>query len=77
MRIAHLVPEGSPLVISPVLVLIERISHLMRPFTLSIRLAANMMAGHLIMGLLSSIRLLGGFSFSISVILQIVLLVLE
>nr|YP_009679474.1 ATP synthase F0 subunit 6 [Harpactocrates apennicola]QDP17921.1 ATP synthase F0 subunit 6 [Harpactocrates apennicola] len=73
----HLVPEGSPLLLAPVLVLIELISHLIRPFTLSIRLAANMMAGHLIMGLLSSISLVQGSSFVISVFMQMTLYLLE
>lgn len=36
----------SPLM--PILVLIEIISHLVRPFSLSVRLAANMTAGHLV-----------------------------
>nr|AUJ21336.1 ATP synthase F0 subunit 6 [Tetragnatha cf. tincochacae DDC-2018] len=74
---AHLVPEGSPLGLAPFMVLIESISHLMRPFTLSIRLAANMMAGHLIISLLSSISLLNFYSFSISVFFQTILLILE
>nr|QDP17856.1 ATP synthase F0 subunit 6 [Parachtes riberai] len=74
---AHLVPEGSPVVLVPLLVLIELISHMIRPFTLSIRLAANMMAGHLIMGLLSSISLFSKMSFIISVVLQMILFVLE
>nr|AUJ21373.1 ATP synthase F0 subunit 6 [Tetragnatha versicolor] len=74
---AHLVPEGSPLVLAPFMVLIESISHLMRPFTLSIRLAANMMAGHLIISLISSISLINFYSFSVSVFFQSVLLILE
>lgn len=74
---AHLVPEGSPLILSPFIVIIERIRHLIRPFTLSIRLAANIMAGHLIIGLLSSIRIVGAFGFVSSLILQDILLVLE
>nr|YP_009072493.1 ATP synthase F0 subunit 6 [Oxyopes sertatus]AIP86897.1 ATP synthase F0 subunit 6 [Oxyopes sertatus] len=74
---AHLVPEGSPMVLAPLMVLIESISHLIRPFTLSIRLAANMMAGHLIMGLLSSISMISVFGFTSSLILQNILLVLE
>nr|YP_009305885.1 ATP synthase F0 subunit 6 [Dolomedes angustivirgatus]ANW36383.1 ATP synthase F0 subunit 6 [Dolomedes angustivirgatus] len=74
---AHLVPEGSPFFLSPLMVLIESVSHLIRPFTLSIRLAANMMAGHLIIGLLSSISLISVMGFFSSLLLQNVLFVLE
>lgn len=76
-RCAHLVPEGSPIFLSPLIVLIERISHLIRPFTLSIRLAANIIAGHLIIGLLSRISIINYFSFFSSFILQNILLILE
>nr|YP_010406820.1 ATP synthase F0 subunit 6 [Pardosa pusiola]URC16621.1 ATP synthase F0 subunit 6 [Pardosa pusiola] len=74
---AHLVPEGSPFLLSPLMVMIESVSHLIRPFTLSIRLAANMMAGHLIIGLLSSISMIGVFGFFSSLLLQNMLFVLE
>nr|AIT76175.1 ATP synthase F0 subunit 6 [Pirata subpiraticus] len=74
---AHLVPEGSPFLLSPLMVLIESVSHLIRPFTLSIRLAANMMAGHLIIGLLSSISMIGVLGFFSSLLLQNMLFVLE
>lgn len=76
-RAAHLVPNGSPIVLAPLMVLIERVSHLIRPFTLSIRLAANMIAGHLIIGLLSRIRMINLFGFSVSIIFQRILLILE
>nr|YP_007474898.1 ATP synthase F0 subunit 6 [Pholcus phalangioides]AFC77886.1 ATP synthase F0 subunit 6 [Pholcus phalangioides] len=74
---AHLVPAGSPLGLSFLLVLIESISHLIRPLTLSIRLAANMMAGHLIIGLISSISKVSFISGVLSVFMQTVMLVLE
>lgn len=74
---AHLVPIGAPIVIAPLIVLIERVSHIIRPFTLSIRLAANIIAGHLIIGLLSRIRTSRLFGLANSYILQRILLVLE
>jgi F-type H+-transporting ATPase subunit a len=40
------VPPGVPLALAPLLVPIEIISYLSRPVSLSVRLAANMMAGH-------------------------------
>lgn len=43
---AHFIPEGLPKWIAPIVFLIELISFLSRPISLSIRLAANMMAGH-------------------------------
>lgn len=51
----HLLPISTPLILSPFIVLIELISLIIRPFTLSIRLTANMIAGHLLITLLSSI----------------------
>lgn len=43
---AHFIPEGLPIVIIPLIFAIELVSFLSRPVSLSIRLAANMMAGH-------------------------------
>ncbi len=45
----HFIPEGLPLWIAPVVFLIELVSYLSRPFSLAIRLAANMTAGHTLM----------------------------
>ncbi len=41
-----LVPSGAPAVLLPMLVVVEAISYLTRPLSLSVRLFANMMAGH-------------------------------
>ena len=51
--LAHLVPRGTPTVLVPFMVLIELIRNIIRPLTLRIRLAANMVAGHLLLSLLS------------------------
>jgi F-type H+-transporting ATPase subunit a len=44
----NLVPQGVPIYIVPLLYLIELLGHLARPFSLAIRLFANMTAGHLV-----------------------------
>ena len=49
---AHLVPLGSPGALMPFIVLIELVSSLIRPLTLSVRLVANILAGHLLLTLL-------------------------
>nr|ASY98200.1 ATP synthase F0 subunit 6 [Toxodera hauseri] len=51
---AHLVPQGTPGPLMPFMVCIETISNMIRPGTLAIRLAANMIAGHLLMTLLGN-----------------------
>nr|AML26534.1 ATP synthase F0 subunit 6 [Staphylinidae sp. BMNH 1274696] len=75
---AHLVPQGTPPVLMPFMVLIESISNVIRPGTLAVRLAANMIAGHLLMTLLGNT----GSSMSILllnllIITQLLLLILE
>ena len=46
--VKHMVPSGTPLVIAPVVVILETISMLVRPFSLMVRLGANMTAGHIV-----------------------------
>jgi len=48
------VPSGVPAFLLPLVVLIEIISYLLRSFSLSVRLFANMMAGHTLLYILSS-----------------------
>nr|YP_010239129.1 ATP synthase F0 subunit 6 [Atypus karschi]QTH31098.1 ATP synthase F0 subunit 6 [Atypus karschi] len=75
--VSHLVPEGCPLMLAPFLVMIESISHLIRPITLSIRLAANMMAGHLIIGLISEMSMTSSGMSLLSIFFQIFMMMLE
>lgn len=51
--LAHLVPLGTPYPLIPLIVLIEFTSNVIRPLTLSVRLAANIVAGHLLLALIS------------------------
>ena len=67
------VPSGVPIVLLPIIVLIEIISYLSRPVSLSVRLFANMMAGHTMLkvfgGFVISLGFLGGWlplSFSVA-----------
>jgi len=52
--LAHLVPLGTPIVLIPLIVLIEIVRNIIRPITLSVRLAANIVAGHLLITLVTS-----------------------
>ena len=46
-------PSGAPLALSPFLIIIELISYIARVFSLSIRLFANLMAGHTLLKILA------------------------
>ena len=60
------VPSGIPVVLAPLLVVIEVISYLTRPMSLSVRLFANMMAGHTMLKVFASfvigLGILGGWA---------------
>ena len=51
------VPKGVPALLLPLITIIEIISYLSRPVSLSVRLFANMMAGHTLL------KVIGGFVF--------------
>nr|YP_009743866.1 ATP synthase F0 subunit 6 [Batocnema coquerelii]QIE12627.1 ATP synthase F0 subunit 6 [Batocnema coquerelii] len=74
----HMIPQGTPSILMPFMVLIETISNIIRPGTLAIRLTANMIAGHLLMTLLSSTGSnLSYFFIMILILIQILLMILE
>lgn len=54
--LSHLTPQGTPLFLIPFIVIIESIRLIIRPFTLAIRLTANIIAGHILLSLLGTIR---------------------
>nr|YP_010592936.1 ATP synthase F0 subunit 6 [Anomala corpulenta]WAB65619.1 ATP synthase F0 subunit 6 [Anomala corpulenta] len=75
---AHLVPQGTPPALMAFMVIIETISNVIRPGTLAVRLAANMIAGHLLMTLLGNTGSnLTTVMLGILLITQILLLILE
>merc|ERR1711944_326011 len=67
--LAHVVPTGTPAFLMPIIVIIETVRNIIRPITLSIRLAANMVAGHLLL------TLLGSQGTSVRIIIIIILII--
>ncbi|MEO5373633.1 MAG: F0F1 ATP synthase subunit A [Alphaproteobacteria bacterium] len=59
-------PHGAPILTAPILIPIELISYLSRPFSLSVRLFANMTVGHIML------KVLAGFVVSLGVLFGIV-----
>nr|DBA43875.1 TPA_asm: ATP6 [Bombus polaris] len=75
--LSHLVPLNSPKFLMNFMVIIELISLIIRPWTLSIRLSANLISGHLILILLSNFMMNFLMLFPLTLMIQNMLLILE
>nr|ALR68860.1 ATP synthase F0 subunit 6 [Colobus angolensis palliatus] len=60
--LAHLLPQGTPTPLIPMLVIVETASLFIQPMALAVRLTANITAGHLLM------HLIGGATLTLSTI---------
>jgi len=56
-------PEGAPLAIAPLLIPVELLSYLFRPISLSVRLFANMLAGHVILKMFAAFTVMLGLKY--------------
>jgi len=76
------IPSGTPVFLLPLIIVIEIVSYLIRTLSLSIRLFANMMAGHCLLFVISSfvfsfLNNLGILSLFFIVLIYIAIFILE
>nr|ALO81703.1 ATP synthase F0 subunit 6 [Phyllochaetopterus sp. AW-2015] len=60
--LSHLLPLGAPMILAPFLIIVEVVSSCIRFLTLSLRLAANLTVGHVILNALGTYTIFTMFS---------------
>lgn len=76
--LSHLIPVGTPLGLLRFIVIVEIISNLIRPISLTFRLTANIMAGHLLISLITSFFVsLSFYFFLLSTLFSSLLFLIE
>lgn len=79
--VAGLLPGGAPAWLNPFLVLIETVRIIVRPITLSVRLVANISAGHIVLSLIgiysSSYIFISDIAFSLLLLIQVFYIIFE
>ncbi len=55
-------PSGTPMVMAPLMIFTELFAYMVRPVSLSVRLAANMTAGHIVMKVIASFVIMAGIA---------------
>nr|YP_009371253.1 ATP synthase F0 subunit 6 [Sorex roboratus]ARR75374.1 ATP synthase F0 subunit 6 [Sorex roboratus] len=79
--LAHFLPQGTPLPLIPMLIIIETISLFIQPMALAVRLTANITAGHLLIHLIGGATLvlmsISPITAFITFIILVMLTVLE
>ncbi len=75
--LAHFLPQGTPVPLIPMLIIIETISLFIQPIALAVRLTANITAGHLLIHLIGGATLaLINISIATAIITFIILVLL-
>nr|YP_010725937.1 ATP synthase F0 subunit 6 [Dendrogale murina]WDY83542.1 ATP synthase F0 subunit 6 [Dendrogale murina] len=74
--LAHFLPQGTPLALIPMLIIIETISLFIQPMALAVRLTANITAGHLLMHLIGGATLVLSSISTPTAVLTFIILVL-
>uniref|UniRef100_A0AAU7YR33 ATP synthase subunit a n=1 Tax=Dasypus guianensis TaxID=3163393 RepID=A0AAU7YR33_9EUTH len=79
--LAHFLPQGTPVPLIPMLIIIETISLFIQPMALAVRLTANITAGHLLIHLIGGATLalmsISPTTASITFIILVLLTILE